>query len=70
MSRPSKVCADRAATYRAPGRAHLAPGLHAASGVEIARPATELDAGLVECIPAEKVFAEMRAKFGAYEPKV
>lgn len=31
---------------------------------EIARRSRELDAGLVDTIPAEAVFAELRAKFG------
>lgn len=45
------------------------PPLHPAWEAEISRRVAELDAGLVECIPAEQVFAEMRAKFGAHEPK-
>ena len=46
-----------------------APPLHPAWEAEIARRVAEMDAGLVEGIPAEKVFAEMRAKFEAHEPK-
>ena len=47
----------------------VSPPLHPAWEAEIARRVAELDAGLVECIPAEKVFAEMRAKYGAHESK-
>jgi len=37
-----------------------APSLHPAWEVEIARRVAEMDAGLVESIPAEQVFSEMR----------
>ena len=46
-----------------------APPLHPAWEAEIARQVAEMDAGLVEGIPAEKVFAEMRAMIAAHEPK-
>ena len=46
-----------------------APPLHPAWEAEIARRIAELDAGTVECIPAEKVFAEMRALIEAHRPK-
>ena len=45
-----------------------APPLHPAWEAEIARRVAELDAGLVESIPAEKVFAELRAMIEAHEP--
>ena len=37
------------------------PPLHPAWEAEIARRVAEMDAGVVEAIPAEEVFAEMRA---------
>ena len=37
------------------------PQLHPAWEAEIARRVAEMDAGVVEAIPAEEVFAEMRA---------
>jgi putative addiction module component (TIGR02574 family) len=43
--------------------------LHPAWETEIGRRVAELDAGLVACIPAEQVFAEMRAKFEKHKPK-
>jgi putative addiction module component (TIGR02574 family) len=46
-----------------------APPLHPAWEAEIARRVAEMDAGLVESIPAEKVFAEMRAMIEAHDPK-
>ena len=46
-----------------------APPLHPAWEAEIARRIAELDAGTVECIPAEKVFAEVRALIEAHRPK-
>ena len=46
-----------------------APPLHPAWEAEIARRLAELDAGTVECIPAEKVLAEMRALIEAHKPK-
>ncbi len=46
-----------------------APPLHPAWEAEIARRVAEVDAGLVECIPAEKVFAELRAMIEAHDPK-
>lgn len=45
------------------------PPLHPAWEAEIARRVAEMDAGLVESIPAEKVFAEMRALIEAYDAK-
>ena len=45
-----------------------ASSLHPAWEAEIARRVVE-DAGLVECIPAEKVFAELSAMIEAHEPK-
>ena len=45
-----------------------APPLHPAWEAEIARRVAELDAGLVESIPAEKVFAQLRAMIEAHEP--
>ncbi len=47
-----------------------APPLHPAWEAEIARRVAEMDSGLVEGIPAEKVFAGMRAMIEAHEPKV
>ena len=46
-----------------------APPLHPAWEAEIARRVAEMDAGLVEGIPAEKVFAEMRAMIEAHGAK-
>ena len=46
-----------------------APPLYAAWEAEIARRVAEMDSGLVEGIPAEKVFAEMRAKIEAHDAK-
>ena len=46
-----------------------APRLHPAWEGEIARRIAEMDAGLVEGIPAEKVFADLRAMIEAHEPK-
>lgn len=46
-----------------------APPLHPAWEAEIARRLAEMDAGLVESIPAEKVLAEVRALIEAHEPK-
>ena len=46
-----------------------APPLHPAWEAEIARRLAEMDAGLVESIPAEEVFAELRAMIEAHEPK-
>ena len=46
-----------------------APPLHPAWEAEIARRVAEIDAGLVESIPAEKVFADLRAMIEAHEPK-
>lgn len=43
--------------------------LHPAWEAEIARRVAEMDAGVVEGIPAEKVFAEMRAMIEAHGPK-
>ena len=46
-----------------------APPLHPAWEAEIARRVAELDAGTLECIPAEKVLADMRALIEAHRPK-
>lgn len=46
-----------------------APPLHPAWEAEIARRVAEMDAGLVEGIPAEKVFAKMRALIEAHDAK-
>lgn len=46
-----------------------APPLHPAWGAEIARRVAEMDAGLVEGIPAEQVFAEVRAMIEAHDAK-
>jgi putative addiction module component (TIGR02574 family) len=46
-----------------------APPLHAAWETEIARRVAEMDAGLVEGIPAEQVFAKMRAMIEAHDAK-
>ena len=43
--------------------------LHPAWEEEIARRVAELDAGVVESIPAEEVFARMRAMIEAYDAK-
>lgn len=45
------------------------PPLHPAWEEEIARRVAELDAGLVESIPAEEVFARMRAIIEAHDAK-
>ena len=47
----------------------LAPPLHPAWEAEIARRVAEMDAGLVEGIPAEQVFAKMRAMIEAHDAK-
>ena len=46
-----------------------APPLHPAWEAEIARRVADMDAGLTECIPAEKVFADLRAMIEAHDPK-
>jgi putative addiction module component (TIGR02574 family) len=46
-----------------------APPLQPAWEQEIARRVAELDAGLVESIPAEEVFARMRAMIEAHDAK-
>ena len=46
-----------------------APPLHPAWAAEIERRVAEMDAGLVESISAEEVFAEVRAKIEAHETK-
>lgn len=46
-----------------------APPLHPAWEAEIARRVAEMDAGLVEGIPAEQVFARMRAMIEAHDAK-
>ena len=46
-----------------------APPLHPAWEVEIARRVADLDAGLTQAIPAEQVFAELRAMIEAHQPK-
>jgi putative addiction module component (TIGR02574 family) len=46
-----------------------APPLHPAWEAEIARRVAEMDAGLVEGIPAEQVFARMRAMIEAHDTK-
>lgn len=43
------------------------PPLHPAWEAEIARRVAEMDAGLVESIPAETVFARMRAIIEAHD---
>ncbi len=43
--------------------------LHPAWEEEIARRVAELDAGVVESIPAEEVFARMRAMIEAHDAK-
>lgn len=45
------------------------PPLHPAWEAEIERRIAELVAGTVKCIPAEKVFADMRALIEAHGPK-
>ncbi len=45
------------------------PPLHPAWEAEVARRVAEMDAGLVEGIPAEKVFAKMRAMIEAHDAK-
>jgi putative addiction module component (TIGR02574 family) len=45
------------------------PTLHPAWEAEIARRIGEMDAGLVEGIPAEKVFADMRAMIETHKNK-
>lgn len=45
------------------------PPLHPAWEAEIARRVAEMDAGLVEGIPAEQVFAKMRALIDAHGTK-
>ena len=45
------------------------PPLHPAWEAEIARRVAEMDAGLVEGIPAEQVFAKMRALIEAHDAK-
>jgi len=45
-----------------------APPLHPAWEAEIARRIADLDAGAVECIPAEEVFGDMRALIEAHKP--
>ena len=37
------------------------PPLHPAWEAEITRRVAEIDAGIVECVPADQVFAELRA---------
>lgn len=46
-----------------------APPLHPAWEAEIARRVADLDAGLTQAIPAEQVFAELRAMIEAHPPK-
>ena len=45
------------------------PPLHPAWEAEIARRVAELDAGLVESVPAEEVFTRMRAMIEAHDAK-
>ena len=45
------------------------PPLHPAWEAEIARRVAEMDAGLVEGIPAEQVFSKMRAMIEAHDAK-
>jgi putative addiction module component (TIGR02574 family) len=45
------------------------PPLHPAWEAEIARRIDEMDAGRVEGIPAEKVFADLRAMIEAHQNK-
>lgn len=47
----------------------LPPPMHPAWEAEIARRVAEMDAGLVESIPADKVLADLRALIEAREPK-
>ena len=46
-----------------------APPLHPAWAAEIERRMVELDAGLIDSIPADQVMAELRAVVDAREPK-
>lgn len=46
-----------------------APPLHPAWEAEIARRVAEMDAGQVQGIPAEQVFAKMRAMIEAHDAK-
>ena len=46
-----------------------APPLHPAWAAEIARRIDEIDSGRVEMIPAERVFAEVRAAIEAHSRK-
>ncbi len=46
-----------------------APPLHPAWEAEIARRVADLDAGLTQAIPAEQVFAQVRAMIEAHPPK-
>jgi len=46
-----------------------APPLHPAWEAEIARRVAEMDAGLGESVPADKVFAELRALIETHDPK-
>ena len=46
-----------------------APPLHPAWEAEIARRVADLDAGLTQAIPAEQVFAKLRAMIEAHQPK-
>ena len=45
------------------------PPLHPAWEAEIARRVADMDAGLTESIPAEKVFADMRALIESHDHK-
>lgn len=45
------------------------PPLHPAWEAEIARRVADLDAGLTQAIPAEQVFAQVRAMIEAHQPK-
>ena len=49
---------------------HSKEEVDASWDAEITRRRSEIDAGLDEGIPAEKVFAEMRALIDAHDPKV
>lgn len=46
-----------------------APALHAEWEAEIARRVASMDAGLTESIPAEQVFAELRAMIETHETR-
>jgi putative addiction module component (TIGR02574 family) len=46
-----------------------APPLHPAWEAEIALRVADLDAGLTQSIPAEQVFAQLRAMIEAHHPK-